>query len=158
MSFIPVKMPSAAETFSNYAAYRTVVDVTTTGLKTLCTTDNNMGQFVVTEIVIHCDTINGGNNSTYTSSIGWNASTYDNIAASVVKGDTHTGSSYNSLWLRPNKFEPYTLRTSGAGYYANYATPANTATDIKMNITATIMPAGCSISVFVIGFYAGMRP
>lgn len=163
MSYIPSKMPSGADTFSNLASYKATVNLapaTVPSYTTLFTTDNNMGSFVVTDIILHLDNVVGTNYLTYTSSIGWNSasSAYDNIAGSQVKGSTSTSSTSNSLWLRTNKFEWYRLQTETSGYAQNYATTANTATDVVLKITNSILGSGSTGTILVTGYYTGMRP
>lgn len=170
MGYIPAKMPSGADTFSNFAAYKTSgINLAATGQTTLLTTDNNMGRFIVTEVVLHIDALVGGDFQTFNSSIGWTSSAYEDIAEEQQKGTTSTNSSLNGLRLRLNKFERYNLRTFATfssptasptpqSYATAYATPENTATDIKLNITATIMDVGSTATIVVVGYYTGMRP
>jgi len=150
-------MPSGADTLSTFAVYRKSVSLTTVGQTVLLTTDNNLGQFVVTEIRFNVDNNGGSETTTFTASIGWNASTYDNLAASAVKGTTQTGSTYFYLRLKTNKVDRFILRTS-AGYYAAFATPANASTEVRLNLTASGMGAGATATFFVVGYYAGSRP
>ena len=170
MAFLPCKMPSGVDTFSNFAAYKTTgIDLAATGQTTLLTTDNNMGNFVVTEVVLHLDSVVGGNYQTFNSSIGWTGPGYEDVADLQQKGSTETNSAYNGLWLRTNKFERYNLRyfytygtptssPTAQSYATGYATPANTATVIQLNITATILDAGSTGTIVVVGYYTGMRP
>lgn len=157
MSYLPAKMPSGADTFSTFAVYRKSVSLTTVGQTVLLTTDDNLGQFVATEIRFNVDNNAGSELTTFTASIGWNASSYDNLSASAAKGTTSTSSSLQYLRLKANKVDRFTLRTS-AGYYAAFATPANASTEIRLNLTASGMGAGSSATFFVVGYYAGSRP
>lgn len=157
MSYLPVKMPSAADTFSNFATYKATVDISSTGTQTLLTTDNNMGQFVVTEAFLYIDSA-GLDLKTFTMTMGWNASAYDNIIGpSVTMGTTNSSpSNYFSFQLRRYRYFKLTLRSSSG--YALMATPMNTATDIRLNVSSTIMPSGSPCSFFIVGYYSGMRP
>ncbi len=170
MAYLPCKMPSGVDTFSNFAAYKTSgINLAATGLTTLLTTDDNMGRFVVTEVILHLDSVVGGNYQTFNSSIGWTVPTYADVADLQQKGSTETDSSYNGLWLRTTKFERYNLRyfytyssptasPTARSYAVGYATPENAATVISLNITATILDAGSTGTIVVIGYYTGMRP
>lgn len=155
MTYLPVKTPSAVETFSIFVAYRQSAALNTTGTTVLLTADDNMGMFVPTEIYFHVDA-NSDDLKTFTMSIGWNGA-YNNIVASVVQGTTQTTSTFNYLRLKPNRFFKLPLTSSGTGY-ATYATTANTATAIRLNISATTMPVGATGTFFVVGYYTGMRP
>lgn len=170
MAFLPCKMPSGVDTFSNFAAYKTTgINLAANGQTTLLTTDDNMGSFVVTEVVLHLDSVVGGDLQTFNSSLGWTAPNYAEIASLQQKGTTDSDSGLNGLRLRTNKFERYNLRyfytygtptssPTAQSYATGYATPANTATVIQLNITATNLDAGSTGTIVVVGYYTGMRP
>lgn len=170
MAFLPCKMPSGVDTFSNFAAYKTTnINLAATGQTPLLTTDNNMGRFVVTEVVLHIDNAAGGDFQTFNSSIGWTGPNYEDVADIQQKGTTSTNSSLNGLRLRTNKFERYNLRyfytfssptasPTAQGYASGYGTPENAATTINLNVTATIFSVGSTGTIVVVGYYTGMRP
>lgn len=170
MAYQPIKVPSGVHTFSNFAAYKTSnINLAATGLTSLLVTDNNMGRYVVTEVVIHFDNVVGDTYRTFASSIGWTAPDYENIADLQDKGYRLPNNSFNGMFLRTNKFERYNLRyfytysspgtsPTAQSYATGYGTPENTATNIQLNIMDTNLGSGSSGTIVVVGYYTGMRP
>lgn len=170
MAFLPCKMPSGVDTFSNFAAYKTSgINLDVPAVIPLLTTDNNMGSFVVTEVVLHLDSVVGGNQRIFVASIGWTPTLYEDIAELQQKGSSSSGSANNGLWLRTNKFERFNLRyfytygppsssPTAQSYATGYATPANTATTIYLNLDFTNLDPGSTGTIVVVGYYSGMRP
>lgn len=163
MSYIPVKMPNGADTFSNFAAYKKVVNLAPAvvpSYTTLLTTEDQLGSFMVTEVILHLDNVVGTNYLTFTSSIGFNggALAYNNVCASVTKGSTSTSSTANSLWLRTNKFERYEVLGMSGSSLAYSASYPNYQEDLVLKITNSILGAGSTGTIIVAGIYTGARP
>lgn len=152
MSYIPFKIPQAADTLSNYVVYRKQVNMAAVAQTTLFTTNPTMGSFVPTEVLFHVDSaVSGLVTATFAIGFGTITNPFDNIVARVTKGSGVAGAND----LRVNKRVALLIRaatgTNGT------ATPANASTAVKIDVT-TATASAMLCTFFVGGYYTGMRP
>lgn len=157
MSHLPFSDPNvAASTLSNFVIYKKNVSISALADLLLFTTEENMGQFVATQVWVHINDNAGSDTRTFTATVGHNASTYDNIATSGTTS-VFGGAAATDYNVKNNKAVLMPGRIASS--YYNTATPANVATPVYMKITSAVSPAATiTATVYVVGFYTGMRP
>lgn len=152
MSYLAfVDQNAAAATLSNMVVYKQQVVIPTSGPAStdfpIFTTESSMGRFVPLEVWFHIDANSGVNTLTFTSSVGFDANR-TNICSSTSRGGT-------TLANQLQQYRALKFATTFASNYSNCVASGSTTVYLRVTAYPSSTLTG---TVFILGYYTGMRP